>query len=166
MAVSRKSRLFWPLLTILLLTDCATKELAERHLVTWVPHEIVGQYLRFTLAYNPGAALSLDVGPHSRIIFSGAAVVAVALLAAMYRRTDSRAPVTVVALAMVMGGAIGNLFDRLRSTRGVVDFIDVGVGSWRLWTFNVADVGVSIGALLLAWQLSRAADRAPRKAGF
>jgi signal peptidase II len=44
----------------------------------------------------------------------------------------------------------GNLLDRLRSERGVVDFIDLGVGSVRFWTFNVADVGVSIGATLLA----------------
>jgi signal peptidase II len=56
----------------------------------------------------------------------------------------------VVALALVTGGAVGNLLDRLRSPRGVVDFIDIGVGDIRFWTFNVADVGVSIGAVLLA----------------
>ncbi len=158
MAVPPKGRLFWPLLSVLLLTDCATKELVEQRLVAWVPHEVVGQYLRFTLAYNPGAAMNLNVGPYSRIIFSVAAIVAVSLLASMYRRTESQATATVVALAMVIGGAIGNLLDRLRSARGVVDFIDVGVGSWRFWTFNVADIGVSIGALLLAWELSRRAD--------
>ena len=158
MAVPRKSRLFWPLLTVLLLTDCATKELAEQHLVTWVPHEVVGPYLRFTLAYNPGAALSFGAGPYSRIIFSVTAIFAVALLASMYRRTQPTASATVVALALVIGGATGNLLDRLRSARGVVDFIDLGVGSWRFWTFNVADVGVSIGAVLLAWQLTRTTE--------
>jgi signal peptidase II len=82
-------------------------------------------------------------------------VVAVLLLARLYRRADVARPGLIVALALVMGGALGNLLDRLRSTRGVVDFIDLGVGTWRFWTFNLADVGVSVGALLLAWHLAR-----------
>jgi signal peptidase II len=157
----RKARLFWPLLGSLVLTDCATKDLAEKHLVAWVPHQIVGEYVRFTLAYNPGAAMSFHLGPYSRYILSLAAIIAVTMLGAIYRRTDSRATWTVVALAMVIAGAIGNLLDRLRSARGVVDFIDVGVGTWRFWTFNVADIGVSIGAVLLAWQLSRSEQAEP-----
>lgn len=59
------------------------------------------------------------------------------------------------ALALVTGGAMGNLLDRLRSARGIIDFIDVGIGDARFWTFNVADVGVSIGAVLLAMVLWR-----------
>ncbi len=50
---------------------------------------------------------------------------------------------------------MGNLLDRLRSPRGIIDFIDVGIGDARFWTFNVADVGVSIGAVLLAMVLWR-----------
>jgi signal peptidase II len=165
MGFPRKARLFWPLLASLLLADCATKDLAEKHLVAWVPHEIVGDYVRFTLAYNPGAAMSFHLGPYSRVIFSVAALVAVAVLGSIYRRTDSRATWTIIALAMVMAGAIGNLLDRLRSARGVVDFIDLGIGQWRFWTFNVADIGVSIGAVLLAWQLSRAEAEPARGAG-
>jgi signal peptidase II len=60
-----------------------------------------------------------------------------------------------VALALVAGGALGNLLDRLRSARGVVDFIDIGVGSYRLWTFNIADLGVTAGGVLLAVLLLR-----------
>jgi signal peptidase II len=59
----------------------------------------------------------------------------------------------VLALALVCAGALGNLFDRLRSDLGVVDFIDVGVGDGRWPTFNVADMAVSVGAVLLAWVL-------------
>ena len=58
-----------------------------------------------------------------------------------------------MALALVCAGAIGNLFDRVRSFFGVVDFIDVGVGGARWPTFNVADMAVSVGAALLAWVL-------------
>jgi signal peptidase II len=53
----------------------------------------------------------------------------------------------------VAGGAAGNLIDRVRSAQGVVDFIDVGVGATRWPTFNVADMGVSCGAIALAISL-------------
>ena len=56
-----------------------------------------------------------------------------------YRRTAPDARLRAAALALVAGGAMGNLIDRLRSPRGVVDFINVGIGDARFWTFNVAD---------------------------
>ena len=56
---------------------------------------------------------------------------------------------------MVVGGAIGNLIDRLRSNAGVVDFIDVGVRNVRFWTFTVADLGITIGAVIMVLALSR-----------
>jgi signal peptidase II len=67
----------------------------------------------------------------------------------------------------VTGGAIGNLVDRLRSARGVVDFIDVGFpdGGWRFYIFNVADSAVSIGAVLLAIILFRRTEDAPVSTG-
>ena len=61
----------------------------------------------------------------------------------------------VLALGLAWGGAAGNLIDRFRSPHGVVDFIDIGVGDVRFWTFNVADSAVTVGALVLAWSLSR-----------
>jgi signal peptidase II len=54
-----------------------------------------------------------------------------------------------------MAGAAGNLLDRLRSARGVIDFIDVGIGSLRFWTFNIADACLTTGAVLLALALWR-----------
>ena len=59
-------------------------------------------------------------------------------------------------------GAVGNLIDRIRSSQGVVDFIDVGIGDARWPTFNVADMAVSIGAFLLAWVLW-GEDNAPER---
>ena len=59
----------------------------------------------------------------------------------------------VFSLALVCGGAVGNLLDRIRSTSGVVDFIDVGLRESRWPTFNVADASISFGALLLAYDL-------------
>ncbi|MDQ6829695.1 MAG: signal peptidase II [Gemmatimonadota bacterium] len=60
------------------------------------------------------------------------------------------------------GGAVGNLINRILSARGVVDFLDLGSGTARWPTFNVADIGVSVGAVLLAWVLWR--EESPRGA--
>jgi signal peptidase II len=124
-----------------------------------VPHEIIGDVVRFTLAYNPGAAFSMSLGPYSRVIFGAFAVVALVVLWRLYRMTGTggRAGdrLRIVALGLAWGGAAGNLVDRFRSPLGVVDFIDIGVSSWRFWTFNVADSAVTVGALALAWSLSR-----------
>jgi signal peptidase II len=54
-----------------------------------------------------------------------------------------------IGLPLVLGGAVGNLLDRLREAAAVVDFIDVGVGTTRFWTFNVADSGITVGAIFL-----------------
>ncbi len=151
-----KARRFWPLFLLVLLTDCATKRAAEAHLVpALVPHELMGEVVRLTLAYNPGAAMSLSLGAHSRIGFSLLAVVALVLLGHLYRRTSAGDRLAAAGLALIASGALGNLLDRLRSPRGVVDFIDVGVGDLRFWTFNVADIGITCGAVLLVLALQR-----------
>ncbi|MDH3426800.1 MAG: signal peptidase II, partial [Gemmatimonadota bacterium] len=69
-----------------------------------------------------------------------------------------------VAVALVCGGAVGNIIDRLRYEAGVVDFIDVGVGTHRFWIFNVADSAVSVGAvlLLLSFYLEEKRERRTR----
>lgn len=155
-----KLRLFTPLFLVLLLTDCTTKELVETHLaVPYVPHEVVGDVVRFTLAYNPGAALGMSVGEHSRVFFTVVGLGIMAMLGWLLIQASPADRLKVVALGLVMGGAAGNLYDRLRSPHGVVDFIDIGVGATRFYTFNVADIGVVVGAILLAWALWREDQR-------
>lgn len=144
----------------MIVIDLITKLLAERFLAPrYVPHPIIGEFVRFTLAYNPGAAFSMSLGPYSRYIFGLFAVIALVVLWRLYRlsgpakRSGDR--MRIFALGLAWGGAAGNLVDRIRSPLGVVDFIDVGVSTWRFWTFNVADSAVTIGAIVLAWSLSR-----------
>jgi signal peptidase II len=155
MTIAPKARIFYPAILLLVLADCTTKELAVTHLVPWVSEPVVGDVFRFTLAYNPRAAMSISFGEHSRLVISLIALIEIAVLVYLYRKSDSRDTLKVLALGLVIAGALGNLIDRFRSARGVVDFIDIGIGSARFWTFNVADVGVSVGAILLAWQLSK-----------
>jgi signal peptidase II len=146
--------LFWPILLAVAIIDVITKAVAERALVPrGIPHEVLGNTLRFTLVYNPGAAFGLNLGPQSRWIFAALTIVALVILGRLYRTTRAGDAARIVSLALVCAGAIGNLLDRMRSFFGVVDFIDVGVGDARWPTFNVADMAVSVGAALLAWVL-------------
>lgn len=156
MLLTPKARRFWPLFGVVLLTDCATKRAAELHLLpAHVPHEFLGEVVRLTLAYNPGAAMSLSLGVHSRLGFSVLALGALLVMGYLYRRTAPGDRSASAGLALIAAGALGNLIDRLRSPRGVVDFIDVGLGGWRFWTFNVADVAITLGAIVLVFALHR-----------
>ena len=147
-----KARIFWPAFGFVLALDIVTKYLAVRMLpAVHVPHPVIGDLLRFTLAYNRGAAFGTDVGEWSRWIFTAVAMLVLIFLAQAYRDTDAADRLRVLALGLVCGGAVGNVIDRLRSELGVIDFIDIGLGSARWYTFNIADMGVSIGAMLLAW---------------
>jgi signal peptidase II len=151
------------------LVDAVTKALAVAQLApAHMPHEVVGDVVRLTLSYNRGAAFGLNLGDWSRPGFIALTFVAFAVLSSMYKSSAADARLRVVAIASVTAGAAGNLIDRMRSERGVVDFVDIGVGAWRWPTFNVADVAVSFGAIALAvalWREDRAAELAERAGG-
>jgi signal peptidase II len=136
--------------------DQFTKLWAERALVPrHTPHDVLGEVLRFTLTYNPGAAFGMHLGQASRWIFMALTVLIVGFLVRLYRSLPDAERALRLAIAAVIGGAIGNFIDRVRSPEGVVDFIDVGVGDVRFWTFNLADAAVSVGAaclVLLLWR--------------
>jgi signal peptidase II len=158
---SPRNTVYWSVLLSVLALDIVTKRWAEQALQLHLPVNVIGTALRWTLTYNTGAAMSLSVGDYSRFVFSAIAIGMVAYLYVMLRQSPRTARAIPAALALVSAGALGNLIDRLRHTRGVVDFIDVGTTSWRFWTFNVADIGVSCGAVLLAillWREERAAS--------
>jgi signal peptidase II len=162
MTRTRKALLYWPVLSLFVLADCTTKRYAvERLQVPFVPHEVLGESVRFTLAYNTGAAFSTSLGPYSRYIFGVLAVAVLAVLFDLYRRAHVDDRLQVIGLALVSAGALGNLIDRVRWAKGVVDFIDIGTASWRFWTFNVADACVTVGAIFLGLAMIRA-DRRQR----
>jgi signal peptidase II len=145
---------FWAVVTAVTAADVLTKWWAETALrPQGFPRGIAGEWLRLTLVYNPGAAFGLNVGEHSRWVFMALTVIALAILGRLYLNTRDGDMPRSIALALVCAGALGNLIDRVRSGRGVVDFIDIGVGATRWPTFNVADMAVSSGAVLLAWVL-------------
>ena len=159
-ASGRSARVFWGAAMTVIALDVVTKYLAVSRLERGIPYRAFGDVVRWTLAYNPGAAFSMSLGPASRWIFGAFAVVALVVLWRIYASCRPEERLKVLALGLAWGGAAGNLIDRIRSPRGVVDFIDIGFGSVRYWTFNVADSGVSIGAVMLGLILLRE-DRQP-----
>ncbi len=149
-----KALLSVPTVLTLLLLDLISKRVAVATLPpNGMPHVVLGDALRFSLVYNPGAAFGLYLGGYSRWIFMGLTIGALAILWRLYQQASSDDLWRVLAIALVSAGALGNLIDRIASERGVVDFIDVGWGLHRWPTFNVADMAVSGGAFLLAWVL-------------
>jgi signal peptidase II len=149
MNIPHRARIFWPLFVAWVAADFVTKRLVESHLSPHVENAVIGQWVRFTLTYNTGAAMNISLGAASRGAFATLAAVMLCVIFWMYKQTDIKETLQPLALALIAGGALGNLLDRIRSVRGVVDFIDVGIGDSRFWTFNVADAGVTCGAILL-----------------
>lgn len=145
----------WPIALSVTVTDCATKHVAEEHLFPHLPYDVVGNVLRFTLGYNPAGAMNISFGAWSRPILVLLTGITLAVLLRWYLRARVESTWSAVGCALILGGALGNLFSRLFSERGVVDFIDVGVGIHRFWTFNVADAGITIGALMVGLIMMR-----------
>ena len=165
--LSPKAFVFWPALGLIAVGDFVTKRMAESALTLHMPHNVLGDWVRMTLTYNTGAAMNMSLGDWSRVVLSAVAIGMIGVLYRMYRTADAADAWQALALGLVAGGALGNLVDRLRSARGVVDFIDVGTAGWRFWTFNVADAGVTTGAVLLAlvlWRRPEAVETAPETA--
>ena len=138
----------FPAITVL---DWITKRWALEALSGGRRMELADGLLPLTLAFNRGAAFGIRIGEDSRWFFvpiTVAALILLGLLLVQARRDDY---VRLVALSLVVAGAAGNLYDRLRWSRGVVDFIgpvDLGFADFPI--FNVADIAITCGAALLA----------------
>jgi signal peptidase II len=140
---------------VVLATDLVTK-----HLVVaghWRAEYLWG-LLRIVRVDNPGAAFGLFAG--ARGIFVAIKLAAlVVILALLGRGQESR---LTLPLALVFGGALGNLIDRLRGSGEVIDFIDFTVAGRHWYVFNVADASISIGAVLIVLSLLRSERRGAR----
>jgi signal peptidase II len=145
-----KSPLFWAVTVGVVATDVVTKQLAVLMLQRGVPQPVFGEWLLLRLVYNPGAAFGIYVGPYSRWIFTALAAVALVVLGSLVLQTHRGQWFRLTTLGLICGGATGNLVNRLRSSQGVVDFLDVWIGPLHWPTFNVADMAVTVGALSLA----------------
>lgn len=116
-------------------------------------YEVIGEYFRITLVKNAGAAFGLFQG--GRFFFIAASIIAIGFIIYAGWRLPKTDRFRRFLLGMILGGAIGNLIDRVYAGE-VIDFLDIGFGVHRWPVFNVADMGVSVGATLLLIFLLRA----------
>lgn len=148
---------------VILVADLLTKWWALQTLSDGRRMELLGGFVPLTLAFNRGAAFGLSIGNDPRWIFIPITAGAVIFLTALIMTSGPDQRLRSLASALVLGGALGNLYDRVRWDRGVVDFIgpiDLGFMYWPI--FNVADMGITVGAILLAihfWREDVAASR-------
>ncbi len=143
-------RFFFFVAVAVIVLDVITKALAENSLMQVSAIPVLQDIVQLRLVYNEGAAFGLHLGPYSRWLFLGFAVVAVIVLNALSRKAQAGDRLRQLGCGLVTGGAVGNLIDRVRSDQGVVDFIDIGLGTLRWPTFNLADIAVTCGAIALA----------------
>lgn len=134
---------------LVVIADQLTKWLANTQLeyhqaVTVLP------YFEWFLSYNPGAAFSFlsDAGGWQRWFFTLLAIVISVVLVLWIKKLSATEKLTAIALCMILGGAIGNLIDRLLYGY-VIDFIQVWLGSYPWPAFNIADSAISVGAVVL-----------------
>ena len=132
-----------------LLSDLYTKELALDHLGLFRRVEFLGGFLRFDLTFNEGGVFGIMQG--HKVFFLVVSIIVLALMTGYYFYEKSMNTLFRIAMAMIIGGAIGNIVDRLIPGRpGVVDFISVGVDGFYRWpTFNVADSVIVAGAFMI-----------------
>lgn len=136
---------------LVIVLDQLTKYLAEVHLVYGAPLAVVPSF-NLTLLYNRGAAFSFldEAGGWQRWFFVSVSLLASMALLVWLRKLHAHQWRLALALSLVLGGAVGNLIDRLW-TGHVVDFIQVYYSSWYFPAFNVADSAITVGAVLLIW---------------
>ena len=124
--------------------DQATKYLASKFLSSLLPREVIGPFLRLILVRNPGGTFGILWGGKPFYLYLS--IFAVGLICFYLVRV--KVPLYRFSLALTLGGAVGNLVDRIRCGE-VVDFLDCGIGPYRWPTFNLADCAITIGIFLL-----------------
>lgn len=162
--MTRSTRIFLVLVTVLGCVGCdqTTKAIAKTYLAPAHTLSFAGDTVRLRYAENHGAFLSLGaaLSPSWRtFIFTVAVAAGVALLLGYLMFSAAHSPTGVTALALIAGGGLSNLIDRLAHSGAVIDFLNVGVGFVRTGVFNVADVAITAGVAVLLLSGARRRDR-------
>jgi signal peptidase II len=136
---------FLGLASIIAVVDQVSKAWIVANFQVGDPVRIIGDAVRIVLVHNNGALFGMF--RDQAVVFAAFSVLVIGLIVAFQARAGSDLLVS-IALGLLVGGAIGNFIDRVRLGY-VVDFADLGIGSWRWYTFNVADAAISISILVL-----------------
>jgi len=143
-------RLICTFILVVFLDQC-TKIVVQEYMKLHDSIPILGDFLKLTFIKNPGAAFGIMIG--NRWFFLAMSILACGVMIYYFTRLPLRETWGRFALTLIFGGAIGNLIDRILYGE-VTDFIDVGLNTYRWPIFNIADMAVSIGVILLFIRLS------------
>ena len=150
-SILRRTALAWLVVSVVVIAiDQLTKAIVLAKLEPYVPREVIPGFFNWTLAFNTGAAFSFlaDQPGWQRWLFTllaSAVTIALTFWLKATRRDDWK---TALPVALVIGGALGNLIDRIHAGT-VTDFIQVYYRDWVFPSFNIADSAISVGATLL-----------------
>jgi signal peptidase II len=152
-----KRNIIWFVLgaVVVIVLDQITKNAILSRFALHETYEVISGFFNLVYVMNPGAAFGFLSGASETfryIFFIGVTVTAVFLIVYYLLKSKPGSIVSVIALTMIFAGAVGNLIDRIRFG-AVVDFLDVYLGTWHWPAFNVADSAISIGAILMIWEM-------------
>jgi signal peptidase II len=140
-----------------LICDQVTKFFVNSRMLLHDSLPVIGGFFNITYVKNPGAAFGFLAGAHPlfrAVFFICVTVAAIILILYYIRKSSNTDPLLTASLSLILGGAVGNLIDRIRFGE-VVDFLDVYVGSYHWPAFNIADSAISVGAIILVFEIIR-----------
>lgn len=132
---------------IVIIIDQLTKYIVQRYMMLGSSIPLVDEFVRLTYVQNPHAAFGISLLGGNLLLIFVSAVAIVVIIFIFYRRIVIE-KWKISALGLILGGAVGNLVDRLRFGK-VIDFVDIGYHQYRWPVFNVADIAITIGGILL-----------------
>ena len=147
--------LYFTIAALIVILDQASKRVVWEAFKHSGGVDLIDGFLRITLSRNNGAVMGILGG--SRVILLTVTIISICALIFFAYRMRYAPVFKRLYIGLILGGAFGNLIDRI-ATGEVIDFIDMGIGSYRWPTYNVADIAVSVGAVLLIAGFVKATD--------
>jgi len=135
--------------------DQITKAVITEKLFMYGSYKVIDGFFSLVYVMNPGAAFGFLAGAPEifrYLFFISITVLAILLIIYYILKSKSQDVLMVISLTLIFGGAVGNLIDRIRFG-AVVDFLDFYIGTWHWPAFNAADSAISIGAVLMIWEM-------------
>jgi signal peptidase II len=144
--------------------DQLTKAVITEKLFMYGTHKVIDGFFNLVYVMNPGAAfgfLSRTPELFRYSFFIGITVLAMLLIIYYLVKSENEKTIITLSLALIFGGAVGNLIDRIRFG-AVVDFLDFYIGNWHWPAFNAADSAITVGAALMLWEMIIARRKKPK----
>ncbi len=146
--MQKKWRIFVAFVLAVIICDQISKLIISRLMYRGQIIPVIPHIFNITYVKNPNAAFGISIG--SPVIMMVLTSLATALLIFYFAKLREKGSLLYVGLALIIGGAIGNLIDRIRM-RQVIDFIEIGIRQYKWPVFNIADSCVTIGIIVILW---------------